>query len=95
MPSGSSIKAPSSHSSSETLKSTLHRYREEVEHHIGPMLGRHRLDKLTPADLTSFYRHRVTVLSVGSVRRMHAKPPAGAQRGSAMATHPQQPGGTR
>ncbi|MET7667775.1 tyrosine-type recombinase/integrase [Micromonospora luteifusca] len=58
--------------SAKVRPSTLHRYREEVEHHIGPMLGRHRLDKLTPAHLTSFYRDRVTVRSVGSVRRMHA-----------------------
>ncbi|PYC65768.1 hypothetical protein C7C45_27310 [Micromonospora arborensis] len=58
--------------SAKVRPSTLHRYREEVEHHIGPMLGRHRLDKLTPAHLTSFYRDRVTVLSIGSVRRMHA-----------------------
>jgi integrase len=52
--------------------STLHRYREEVEHHIGPMLGRLRLDKLTPAHLTAFYRDRLDVLSPGSVRRLHA-----------------------
>ncbi|OHX04604.1 tyrosine-type recombinase/integrase [Micromonospora sp. WMMB235] len=58
--------------SAKVRPSTLHRYREEVEHHIGPMLGRHRLDKLTPGHLTSFYRDRTTVLSVGSVRRMHA-----------------------
>jgi integrase len=36
------------------------------------MLGRHRLDKLTPVHLTTFYRDRLTVLSAGSVRRMHA-----------------------
>jgi integrase len=52
--------------------STLHRYREEAEHHIVPLLGRHRLDKLTPLHLTAFYRDRLTVLSAGSVRRMHA-----------------------
>jgi integrase len=52
--------------------STLHRYREEVEHHIGPLLGRLRLDKLTPAHITGFYRDRMTVLSAGSVRRLHA-----------------------
>jgi integrase len=58
--------------SAKVRSSTLHRYREEVEHHIGPMLGRHRLDKLSPAHLTAFYRNRLTVLSAGSVRRMHA-----------------------
>ncbi|GAA2510109.1 site-specific integrase [Pilimelia columellifera] len=52
--------------------STLHRYREEVEHHIGPLLGRHRLDKLTPVHITAFYRDRLDVLSAGSVRRLHA-----------------------
>ncbi len=52
--------------------STLHRYREEVQHHIGPLLGRIRLDKLTPAHVTAFYRDRLTVLSAGSVRRLHA-----------------------
>jgi integrase len=52
--------------------STLHRYREEVEHHIGPLLGRIRLDKLTPAHVTAFYRDRLHVLSPGSVRRLHA-----------------------
>jgi integrase len=52
--------------------STLHRYREEVEHHIAPALGRIRLDNLTPAHVTAFYRDRLTVLSAGSVRRLHA-----------------------
>jgi integrase len=52
--------------------STLHRYREEVEHHIGPLLGRVRIDKLTPVHITAFYRDRLTVLSAGSVRRLHA-----------------------
>ena len=52
--------------------STLHRYREEAEHHIVPLLGRHRIDKLTPLHLTAFYRDRLQVLSPGSVRRMHA-----------------------
>lgn len=46
--------------SAKVRPSTLHRNREEIEHHIGPMLGRHRLDKLTPAHLTSFYRDRLT-----------------------------------
>lgn len=58
--------------SSKVRPSTLHRYREEVEHHITPLLGRHRLDKLTPAHITAFYRDRLTVLSPGSVRRLHA-----------------------
>ncbi len=52
--------------------STLHRYREEVEHHIAPHLGRHRLDRLTPIHLTAFYRDRLQVLSPSSVRRLHA-----------------------
>jgi integrase len=58
--------------SAKVRPSTLHRYREEVEHHIGPLLGKIRLDKLTPAHITAFYRDRMTVLSAGSVRRMHA-----------------------
>jgi len=52
--------------------STLHRYQEEVEHHIAPLLGRHRLDRLTPLHLTAFYRDRLEVLSPSSVRRLHA-----------------------
>lgn len=58
--------------SAKVRPSTLHRNREEIEHHIVPLLGRHRLDKLTPAHLMAFYRDRLTVLSVGSVRRLHA-----------------------
>ncbi|RZU51596.1 site-specific recombinase XerD [Krasilnikovia cinnamomea] len=58
--------------SAKVRPSTLHRYREEVEHHIGPLLGRIRLDKPTPAHITAFYRDRLTVLSAGSVRRLHA-----------------------
>lgn len=58
--------------SARVRPSTLHRYREEVHHHIAPLLGRHRLDKLTPAHITAFYRDRLTVLSASSVRRLHA-----------------------
>jgi integrase len=58
--------------SARVRPSTLHRYREEVDHHIGPLLGKIRLDKLTPAHITAFYRDRLTVLSAGSVRRLHA-----------------------
>ena len=52
--------------------STLHRYRQEVRLHIAPGLGHIRLDKLQPQDISSFYRDRLQVLSVGSVRRLHA-----------------------
>lgn len=58
--------------SAKVRSSTLHRYREEVEHHISPLLGRIRIDKLAPGHLTAFYHDRLTVLAPGSVRRLHA-----------------------
>lgn len=52
--------------------STLARYRQEVRLYIKPGLGRHRLDRLKPAQLSAFYREQGKRLAPGSVRRLHA-----------------------
>lgn len=52
--------------------STLDRYRQEVRLYIGPALGAVRLDQLTAAQVSRFYRDQLQRLSPGSVRRLHA-----------------------
>ena len=57
---------------SKVRPSTLDRYRQEVRLYIAPGLGKVRLDKLTPAQVSDFYRDQLQRLSPGSVRRLHA-----------------------
>lgn len=52
--------------------STLDRYRQEVRLYIAPALGDVRLDQLTAAQVSTFYRDQLQRLSPGSVRRLHA-----------------------
>jgi len=52
--------------------STLDRYRQEVRLYITPALGEVRLDQLTAAQVSGFYRDQLQRLSPGSVRRLHA-----------------------
>ena len=52
--------------------STLHSYEQFARLYIVPWLGRHRLDKLRPQDITSFYREMSKTLAPSSVRRIHA-----------------------
>jgi integrase len=52
--------------------STLADYHREVRLYIKPGLGRHRLDRLRPVHISSFYRDQGQRLSAGSVRRLHA-----------------------
>jgi integrase len=52
---------------------TLDRYRSDVEHHIVPAIGRHRLDKLHPAHLVALYNAKAAEgLSGASLRHLHA-----------------------
>lgn len=53
--------------------STYARYRGDVERHIVPTIGRIRIDRLQPADLTRLYNQKTTEgLSPTSVRHLHA-----------------------
>ena len=54
--------------------STLDRYRQELRLYIGPALGQVRLNQLSAAQVSGFYRDQLTRLSPGSVRRLHALP---------------------
>jgi integrase len=52
---------------------TLERYRLDIERHILPAVGRHRLDKLRPAHLVALYNAKAAEgLSAASLRHMHA-----------------------
>ena len=53
-------------------QSTLHSYEQFARLYIVPWLGRHRLDKLRPQHITSFYREMSKTLAPSSVRRIHA-----------------------
>ncbi|MGO4956771.1 site-specific integrase [Luteococcus sp. Sow4_B9] len=58
---------------SQTVRpSTLRRYRQEARLYIIPVLGKLRLDKLTPHHISDFYQLMGRRLSAGSVRRLHA-----------------------
>lgn len=52
---------------------TYDRYRSDIDGHIVPAIGRHRLDKLRPAHLVALYNTRAAEgLSGASLRHMHA-----------------------
>jgi integrase len=52
---------------------TLHTYREKLETHVEPTLGRKRLNRLTPADLEKLYHAKLEAgLSPASVDMIHA-----------------------
>jgi integrase len=52
---------------------TYDRYRSDIERHIVPAIGRHRLDKLRPAHLLALYNAKTAEgLSDSSVRHIHA-----------------------
>lgn len=52
---------------------TFDRYRSDIERHILPAIGRHRLDKLRPAHLLALYNTKAAEgLSGSSVRHIHA-----------------------
>jgi integrase len=52
---------------------TFDRYALDIERHIVPAIGRHRLDKLRPAHLVELYNAKAAEgLSGASVRHMHA-----------------------
>lgn len=52
--------------------STLARYKQENRLYIAPVLGRLKLDKLSPAHISDFYQVMLRKLAPGSVRRLHA-----------------------
>jgi integrase len=52
--------------------STFHSYEQFARLYINPWLGRHRLDKLRPQHITTFYREMSKNLAPSSVRRIHA-----------------------
>jgi integrase len=55
-----------------TAGSKLRRYRDLVNLHIKPVIGGHRLSKLTPADVQRLYADRLAFgLSPTSVRHVH------------------------
>jgi integrase len=52
---------------------TLDRYRSDINRHIIPAIGRHRLDQLRPAHLTALYNTKAAEgLSGASLRHLHA-----------------------
>lgn len=52
---------------------TLDRYRLDIDRHILPAIGRHRLDKLRPGHLVALYNAKAAEgLSAASLRHMHA-----------------------
>jgi integrase len=52
---------------------TYDRYRSDIDGHIVPAIGRHRLDKLRPAHLVALYNTKAAEgLSGASLRHMHA-----------------------
>jgi integrase len=52
---------------------TLDRHRGDIEGHIPPAIGRHRLDKLRPAHLAALYNAKAAEgLSGASLRHIHA-----------------------
>ena len=58
---------------SQTVRpSTLNRYKQEVRLYITPVLGKFRLDKITPHHIADFYQLMGRQLAAGSVRRLHA-----------------------
>jgi integrase len=57
---------------SSVRPSTLRRYRQELRLYIAPALGKVPLDKLTPSQVSDFYRSQLRHLSPGSVRRLDA-----------------------
>lgn len=55
-----------------TRPSTLRRYREVVDHHLVPVLGKVRLDKLTPGDVERLLAARRETVAPATLLKIHA-----------------------
>jgi integrase len=55
-----------------TRPSTLRRYREVVDNHLVPVLGKVRLDKLTPADVERLLSERRKAVAPATLLKIHA-----------------------
>ncbi len=58
--------------STRVRPSTLAGYESHIKHQIVPGLGRHRIDRLRPQHISTFYRDLSASLSPSSIRRIHA-----------------------